>query len=295
MKIGIWSDDHNFPNLVLMKLSAFYKGHGDTVEKLNHLNDYDIVYCSKVFDFTPDVEDEAVVSADRIIRAGTGYHDYRTVLPPEIEHISPDYSLYPQFSQAYGYLTRGCPRACPFCIVSRKEGLKSLHTVDVWEFWHGQHEIKLLDPNLLACSEHEHLLQQLADTGAWIDITQGFDIRLVTSDNMPLINRLKLRAIHFAWDNPQDDLTSKFQFFISNSTMSKHRRPGAYVLTNFNSTHEQDFLRIYRLRDLGYDPYVMVYDRQNAPQQTRLLQRWVNNKIIFKSIRTFEEYDPTIG
>ncbi len=107
MKIGIWSDDHNFPNLVLMKLSAFYKGHGDTVEKLNHLNDYDIVYCSKVFDFTPDVEDEAVVSADRIIRAGTGYHDYRTVLPPEIEHISPDYSLYPQFSQAYGYLNTG--------------------------------------------------------------------------------------------------------------------------------------------------------------------------------------------
>jgi hypothetical protein len=159
LKIGIWSDDHNFPNLAAMKLSAWHKARGDSVERLNHLSHYDLAYCCKVFDFTPDTEDSAMINADKIIRAGTGYHDYKTVLPPEIEHIYPDYSFYPQFEQAYGYLTRGCPRACPFCIVADKEGRKSVHVADLSEFWHDQKEIKLLDPNLLACKEHEFLLK----------------------------------------------------------------------------------------------------------------------------------------
>lgn len=127
MKIGLWSDSHNFPNIAVMKISAYHKARGDWVELLNHLNTYDSVYCSKVFDFTADPEDTAIINADKIQRAGTGYHDYKTQLPHEIEHIYPDYGLYPQFEQAYGYLTRGCPRSCPFCIVSQKEGRHSVH------------------------------------------------------------------------------------------------------------------------------------------------------------------------
>lgn len=295
MKVGLWNDDHNFPNLATMKLSAYHKAKGDKVELLDHLNTYNLVYCSKVFDFSHDAEDSALIRADKIIRAGSGYHNYTDNLPPEIEHLYPDYGLYPQYHQAYGYLTRGCPRNCPFCIVSQKEGRESVHVADLHEFWHGQTEIKLLDPNLLACKDHEQILKQLADCGAWIDITQGFDIRFVTPDNMPLINRLKIRSIHFAWDNPNDDLSDKFQYFIDHSTMSKHRKPSVYVLTNFGSTHEQDLHRIYRLRDLGYDPYVMIFNKADAPRQTRLLQRWVNNKIIFKSTEKFQNYDPKKG
>jgi hypothetical protein len=295
MKVGLWSDDHNFPNLVNMKLSAYHKANGDKVEWLNHMDHYDIVYCSKVFDFTQDAEDNAVIYADKVIRGGTGYHDYETVLTPEIEHICPDYSLYPQYDQAYCYLTRGCPRNCPFCIVSRKEGRKSIQTADLEEAWRGQHEIKLLDPNLLACKDHERILRQLAESNAWIDITQGFDIRFVTPDNMPLINALKIRSIHFAWDNPRDDLTEQFRLFTKNTSMSKHRKPSVYILTNYWSTHEEDIYRIYRLRELGYDPYVMIYNKSIAPAKTRLLQRWVNNKIIFKTIERFEDYNPKVG
>ena len=65
-----------------------------------------------------------------------------------------------------------------------------------------------------------------------------------------------------------------------------------YVLTNFNTTIDQDLERIYTLRDLGYNPYVMVYDKEHTtPKMTvRKLQRWVNNRFIFRSTKTFEEY-----
>ncbi|ADU27976.1 hypothetical protein [Ethanoligenens harbinense] len=295
MKIGLWSDAHNFPNLVLMKLSAYHKVIGDQVEMLCHLNHYDRVYCSKTFDFTDSPETYAAIRADEILYGGTGYQNSKVTLPSEIEHIYPDYSLFPSYTQAYGFLTRGCPRACPFCVVSKKEGNKSMQVADLHEFWHGQKEIKLLDANLLACENHEQLLTQLAASGAWIDVTQGFDIRLVTPDNMPLINHLKIRSMHFAWDNPCEDLIDQFQYFITHTTMTKHQRPAVYVLTNFGSSHEQDLYRVYRLRKLGYDPYIMIYDKPHAPRETRLLQRWVNNKIIFRSTERFEEYNPKVG
>lgn len=291
MKIGIWSDDHNFPNLAAMKLSAWHKARGDSVERLNHLSHYDLAYCCKVFDFTPDTEDSAMINADKIIRAGTGYHDYKTVLPPEIEHIYPDYSFYPQFEQAYGYLTRGCPRACPFCIVADKEGRKSVHVADLSEFWHDQKEIKLLDPNLLACKEHEFLLKQLADSGAWVDFTQGLDVRLLTDANVELLSKIKVKMLHFAWDNPNDDLSKQFEFFKAYSTLD-WRKLRVYVLVNFWSSHEQDLERVYKLRELGFDPFVMIFDKEHAPKQTKQLARWVNNKFIFRSCERFEEYSP---
>jgi hypothetical protein len=289
MKIGLWNDDHNFPNLATMKLSVYHKSKGDHVELLNHLNTYDLVYCSKVFDFTADAEDGALIRADNIIRAGSGYHNYKDILPEEIEHLYPDYGLYSQYQQAYGYLTRGCPRGCKFCIVADKEGRKSVHVADLHEFWKGQREIKLLDPNLLACKDHERLLQQLVDSKAWIDFTQGLDIRFINDANITLINQIKVKMLHFAWDNPNDDLISQFQYFKA-KTVLDFRRLRVYVLTNFGSTHEQDLERIYKLKELGYDPFVMIYSKDTAPKLTKQLARWVNNKFIFRVCEKFEDY-----
>ena len=63
-----------------------------------------------------------------------------------------------------------------------------------------------------------------------------------------------------------------------------------YCLTNFGSTLEEDCARIYILRELGYDPYVMIYDKPNAPKAIKNLQRWCNNKFIFRSCERFEDY-----
>lgn len=131
MKIGLIDvDGHNFPNLPLMKLSAWHKRQEDTVEWYDPLTAWrsplDRVYMSKVFQYTPDYQHP--VCAQEIIRGGTGYY-YPVggnTLPNEVEHIYPDYSLYPELCRntAYGFLTRGCPRGCGFCIVGQKEGKK---------------------------------------------------------------------------------------------------------------------------------------------------------------------------
>ena len=233
-----------------------------------------------------------VTNADKVTCGGTGYGPGPN-LPDAVEHSRPDYALYPQFSDtAYGFLSRGCPRNCGFCIVSEKEGRQSRQVADLSEFWDGQKEIKLLDANLLASPDHERLILQLADSRAWVDFSQGLDVRLITPDNVALLNRVKTRAVHFAWDDPNVDLTSYFHRFLELTAIRDFRRRRVYVLTNYGSTHEQDLYRVETLRDMGYDPYVMVYDRPSAPLITRQLQRWVNNKRIFHTVKDFADYIP---
>ena len=87
----------------------------------------------------------------------------------------------------------------------------------------------------------------------------------------------------------KDDLEDKFRNF-ANGFRRKSNIGMVYCLTNFNSTMEENLYRIYTLRDIGYDPYVMVYNKPNAPKEIKQLQRWCNNKIIFNSCKKFEEY-----
>lgn len=293
LKIGLIDvDSHHFPNLCLMKLSAYHKAAGDTVEWWRPFRRYDIVYKSRVFTDTYSKDEITVRNAARVIKGGTGYGT-DNALPYDVEHTRPDYSLYPQFTGiAYGFLSRGCPRNCGFCIVSGKEGRKSVKTADLSEFWNGQKEIKLMDANLLACADHEQLIEQLVESRALVDFTQGLDIRLVNRDNISLLNRVRTKAVHFAWDNPNEDLTGHFQRFLDFTTVKSSRKRRVYVLTNYGSTHEQDLYRVNTLRAMGFDPYVMIYERPTAPPITRHLQRWVNNKRIFYTVNDFNDYLP---
>lgn len=293
MKIGLVDvDSHNFPNLALMKISAWFKRAGYEVEWANSLEHYDAVYMAKVFTFTRD--DLQAYQADKIVQGGTGY-DMKVQLPYPVEHIYPDYELYGITDTAYGYLTRGCPRRCPFCIVAEKEGAQSVKVAYIGEFWNGEKKIKLLDPNILACPEWNNLLAQIALTGAEVDFTQGLDARLLTDEKVKALLKVKYKVLHFAWDNADDTVTPNLLKKYSDMWGLRRERKKVYVLTNYNSTHEQDLYRIYALRAMDYDPYVMIYDKYNAPQQTRHLQRWCNNKIIFNAEPDFAKYDPTKG
>lgn len=291
MKIGIIDvDGHNFPNLALMKISAWHKAQGDEVEWFFGFSQYDRVYMSKVFTFTEDFHQ--CINAKEVIKGGTGY-DLRNRLPEEVENMFPDYSLY-GVNEAYGFLTRGCPRGCNFCIVGEKEGKCSYKVSDLKQFWSCQKEIKLLDPNLLATKEHLDLLDQLIESKSWIDFTQGLDIRLTNEKNIEKIKQLKVKMLHFAWDKQKDEqiILEKLKQF-KELTGLNYRKLGVYMLTNYDTSFEYDLYRIYKLKELGYDPYVMIYDKENAPRQIRLLQRWVNNKIIFRSgsAETYEQYN----
>lgn len=300
MRIGLIDvDGHNYPNLALMKLSAWHKSRGDTVEWWWGFSEYDRVYMSKVFDetYTPDIPEP--LNAKEIVKGGTGY-GLDNKLPDEIEHIYPDYSLYPELTKdtAYGFLTRGCPRGCHFCIVAGKEGRKSVKVADLSEWWNGQKNIVLMDANILACSQHMELLQQLIDSKAWVDINQGMDCRLLTKQNIEAINRLKLREIHFAWDYMRESkaVLRGLELYASLATRKPHGRYATvYCLTNYDTTMEENLYRIYTLRDMGYDPYVMIYDKPHAPREVRLLQRWCNNRLIFRAEPDFNKYDPKRG
>ncbi len=241
MKIGLIDVDketlHNdFPNLALMKISSYHKSRGDSVEWYQpffsgHL---DKVYMSKVFSFTPDYE--YYVDADEIERGGSGYaieqvngreffnKEKHKNLPDEIEHCFPDYSIYGITDTAYGFLTRGCPRGCDFCIVKDKEGRCSTKVADLSEFWNGQKNICLYDPNILACKDWEDLLQQLIDSKARVDFNQGLDIRMMTDRKAEMLSQIKVKRLHFAWDRIEDEeiITPKFIQFRQHSKINNH-------------------------------------------------------------------------
>ncbi len=293
IRIGLIDvDSHNFPNLCLMKLSAYHKAQGHQVCFWNPLFYFDVVYKSRVFTDTYSKDNITVRNAGQVIKGGTGYGPGPD-LPDEIEHSYPDYSLYPQYSEtAYGFLSRGCPRGCGFCIVGGKEGRKSRKVADLSEFWRGQREIKLMDANLLACPDHEKLLLQLAESRALVDFSQGLDIRLITRDNVALLNQVRTKTVHFAWDNPDEDLTRYFRQFLEWTSIKNPRLRRVYQLTNYGSTHEQHLYRVETQRQMGFDPYVMIYEKPTAPPITRHLQRWVNNKRLFYAIPSFSDYEP---
>ena len=303
MKIGIIDvDGHNFPNLALMRISAYHKAIGDEVEWWNDLINYDIVYMSKIFSNAYSQDIPEPINADRVIKGGTGYcihleggkevfdKSKNHSLQTEMERMFPDYSLYPQYDFAVSMTSRGCPRGCSFCHVGAKEGRCSVKVADVSNFWNGQKGIRILDPNITACREKRDLMRQYKETGAVLDFTQGLDIRLLNDDDIEDINEMRLRTLHFAWDNPKEDLEQKFRNFAK-GFRRKSNIGMVYCLTNFNSTMEENLYRIYTLRDMGYDPYVMIYDKPHAPKKIKMLQRWCNNKIIFKSCKRFEDYN----
>ena len=289
-----------------MRISAYHKARGDTVEWWwTDMIYYDVVYISKIFSDAYSKDVETPMNAGKVVRGGTGYciflgedgkeHFDRSrneALPAEVERMFPDYSIYPQYNFAVSMTSRGCPRGCAFCHVVAKEGRCAVKVADVSDFWNGQSEIRVLDPNITACAEKRDLMKQYRETGAVIDFTQGLDIRLIDDDDIADINAMRLKNVHFAWDNPRDDLAGRFAWYASKA---KHKPHGAYgsvfCLTNFNSSFEEDMYRVTTLRDMGYDPYVMIYDKPHAADNVRLLQRWCNNKQVFRIVRDFHDFD----
>lgn len=303
MKIGLIDvDGHNFPNLPLMKLAAWHKQQGDSVEWYEPLlgGHYDRVYMSKVFGFTQDYE--WPVHADEVIKGGTGYNirivDGKEVYTKDkpllypIEHMYPDYEIYGIKDTAYGFMTRGCPRGCDFCIVEKKEG-RGETVAPLKEFWKGQKNIVLLDPNVIAVKDWQQNIEQLIESGSYVDFSQGLDIRIMTRKKAEMVSKVKTKMVHFAWDRMKDEktVTENLRMFREISGYDRHKIH-VYVLTGFNTTAEEDLHRIYTLRDLGVSPYVMVYDKEHLPRGhiLRKMQRWVNNKMIFNTVKDFKEY-----
>lgn len=319
MKIGLVDvDSHNFPNLCLMKISAYHKARGDDVEMAKDGGTYDIAYISKVF--TESREPRLEYAANETIRGGSGY-DLSNKLPPEMEHAYPDYGLYPGLTKntAFGWLTRGCPRVGHsvarggFCITPEKDGCRSRKVADLPEFWKGQKKVVLFDQNILACKDREGLLRQLAESGAEIEFNGGMDIRHINPQTIAILRGIRVKDFHFAWDDPRENLEPYFRLFCESGLKSPNS-VGVYVLTNKWSSTQEDLYRVYTLRGYGLMPFIMVYDKQKfvdgrgrwlpgvegiySEEELRHfktcqhLQRYCGNRAILKSCPTFDSYEP---
>lgn len=189
-----------FPNLALMKISAWHKTQGDTVTWWEPHKQYDRVYSSKVFDFAPP---NPFLPEDTI-RGGTGYPDIKISekLPLEIDNLYPDYTIYPECRHAIGYLTRGCPNHCRWCVVPEKEG-----PIQPYRQWReivrpDTDQLVLMDNNILACGHGIMQLEGLIGSGYQIDLNQGMDARLVTRDIADVLSRLNwIRFLRFSCDS----------------------------------------------------------------------------------------------
>lgn len=200
MKIGLLDIDCHaakkkwgatiYPNIALCKVAAYHKAQGDEVEWATPFEHYDVIYRSKIFNFTPD--DTTIYNADKEIRGGTGY-DLETKLPQEIDDMQPDLSIYQNVPSdiAYGFLTRGCPNKCKWCVVPRKEG--AIHPYwDVDRVANGKRKIVLMDNNILAAGEYGlQQLRKIIERGYRVDFNQAIDARLVNEENAALLAQIK--------------------------------------------------------------------------------------------------------
>ena len=285
-------DGHNFPNLALMRLSAWHRAQGDSVEWADPMfgGDYDRVYKSKIFTFTPD---DTIPWNCEVVRGGTGY-DVRSHLPEEVERsIAMDYSLYPQYDFSIQFFSRGCIRHCPFCLVHDKEG--AIHPVEPLQLNPNGKHIEVLDNNFFANPQWKSAIDYLLAAKQKVNL-HGVDIRIMNEEQAFWLNKLPLhKSVHIAWDLPQVDLTDKLREVIR---YIKPWKLMCYVLVGFNSTMEQDMYRIERLRELGIKPYVMPYrdfeNKTKPSQYAKDLAQYVNKPMIFKSCR-FEDFSPRKG
>jgi hypothetical protein len=286
-------DSHNFPNYALMKISAYHKDKGDIVEWYSPFTlHYDIVYLAKIFTFSEDYG-QVISNADKIIKGGTGY-DISSKLPNEIDtYARLDYDIYPQYKYSVQFLSRGCIRHCPFCLVHDKEGnIKpakpaNLNKDGEW--------IEVLDNNFFANPEWRDAVRYLIDTKQPVNL-HGVDIRIMDDEQSWWLGKMKFkRNIHIAWDLPQYNLEDNIKELLKHFS---HNKVTCYVLVGFNSTIEQDLHRLEVLKKFKITPFVQPYrDFENRREPTSYekdLARWANRMWLFKST-DFADYAPRKG
>ena len=184
-----------YPNLALCKIAGYHKKQGDYVEWYDGMfgGEYDIVYMAKIFNFTPGISEP--IHAKTVVKGGTGY-DVHSRLPDHIDGCQPDYSIYPcvPSNLSYGFLTRGCPNRCFWCVVPSKEGSIRPYQ-DIRTVANGRPNVILMDNNILAAGDYaREQLDKIISMGLHVDFNQALDARLVDDDFARQL--AKIRWIH---------------------------------------------------------------------------------------------------
>lgn len=299
MNIGLIAVDSDFPNLALMKISAWHKQQGDQVEWYTPFEQYDIVYMSKIFSFTEDYR-QWITNAKHIRIGGTGY-DLYTTLDEDVEYCQPDYSIYPSIDKktAYGFLTRGCPNKCKWCVVPRKEGnIKPYMDVDDIAV-DGRTNLILMDNNILACDYGLEQIRKIIDRGYLVDFNQALDARLITDDIAKLLSKVKwLNQIRFGCDTPKQIKECEEAMQMIDHYRGK---PAFYLMyTMIGNDFNEAFSRLnhwrkYKRVRLVAQPFRDVDNpKQIIPQWQKDMARWAMRREIYATCE-FKDYEPRKG
>lgn len=288
MKIGLHDADENgFPNLALMKISAWHKARGDEVEWWFPMFAYDRVYSSKVFTFTP----ENPYLPENTIKGGTGYGKM-SELDPEIDAMFPDYSIYPDCDYAIGFLTRGCIRNCPWCVVPKKEG--KIRPYSTWRDVKrpDSRDILFMDNNVLACEHGIEQIREMIGQDVRVDFNQGLDARLITDEIAELLAKLKwINYIRMSADtDPMLDVVLRAIEKLKKYGVKPYR-VFVYLLAQDVESTER---RAVALRDVGVNPFAQPYrdftTNAEPVQELKDVARWINDKAVFKTVKRFKDY-----
>ena len=320
MKIGLVDVDGHakkkkwgatiYPNLALAKIARYWRNRGGQISWASPMEHYDIVYMSKVFNFSPD--DTYIYDADKIIKGGTGY-DPLSQLPDEIDRLQPDYSIYPNIPKdtAYGFLTRGCPNKCRWCVVPKKEGaIRPYMDVDEIAI-EGRRKLVLMDNNILAAGDYcIQQLQKIIERGYRVDFNQALDARLVTDEIAQLLAKVKWRdnnRIRFGCDTHGQIAECERAMNMIN----RYGFTGQYFLytmltSDFRECYERITYWWHRTQETRAShqgryvyPHAQPYRDPNnphhiIPQWQKDMAGWVNKKAHFVA-HSFEEFEPRKG
>lgn len=299
MKIGLIDVDSKLPNLALMKISSYHKIQGNHVEWYNPFDQYDVVYMSKIFSFTEDY-DQWITNAYHIVKGGTGY-DIHSTLDKDMEYMTPDYSIYPSVDKktAYGFITRGCPNKCKWCVVPRKEGNVKPY-MDVEDIAvDGRTNLILMDNNILASDYGLEQIKKIIDRKYRVDFNQALDARLITDDIAKLLAKVKwLTPIRFGCDTPKQIKECEKSMMM----IDKHRgKPASYLMytmigNDFNEAFARlSYWRSYKRVRIVAQPFRDIDDpKQIIPQWQKDMARWAMRREIYATCE-FKDYEPRKG
>ena len=299
MNVALLAVDSNYPNLALMKISAYHKLQGDTVGWYNPFDTYDRLYMAKVFSFTPDYGFVIANVHGEVVRGGTGY-DIRSSLPGDMDRLQPDYSLYPAVDSrtSYGFLTRGCPNRCRWCVVPQKEGgIRPYMDVDDITL-HGERPYAvLMDNNVLACDYGLSQLEKIAERGYHVDFNQGLDARLVTPDVARLLARVRwIKRIRFGCDTPAQIVECERAIQLVRQAGYKGEFFLYCILIDFDeSYHRLSYWRKYKYVLPHAQPYRDLNNpHQRIPQWQKDMAHWADRKELYRSC-DFKDFSPRKG
>lgn len=293
--IGLLAVDSSYPNLALMKISSYHKDRGDTVDWYNPFDHYDKVYMAKVFGFTPDYR-QYMTNCDQVEKGGTGY-DITRNLPDDIDRTYPDYSIYGIEKEAYGFLTRGCPNKCKWCVVPAKEGNITPY-MDIEEVAGDRRHVILMDNNILASEYGLRQIEKIVSMGLRIDFNQGLDARLITDDIARLLARVKwIKRIRFGCDTPGQIVEVERAARL----IDKHGFKGEYFLYCILMDFKESFHRVNHWKGVSrrFVPHCQPYRDLNNPNQVipqwqKDMAHWADRKELYMSCE-FKDFTPRKG